>query len=114
MLQVLGRQKHLGRMVAERRQRSLVGLDQQALTDGGHCLKVRQVDGPLREAQTPHSGAYRSGTYQHHFPARLKDLMQLFGKLGNTFLVELPILTSQHLRADFNYDCRGRRGDFLA
>ena len=48
VFEVLGRQQDLGGVVAVGRKGPLVGLDQQALPDGGHGLEVGQIGGPLR------------------------------------------------------------------
>ena len=81
MFKVLGRQQHLGRMAAMAVQRLLVGLDQGALADGGHGLKLGNIGGAFFQSQPAHAGSDGPGTDQHHFPARRHGVMDLVGEL---------------------------------
>ena len=60
VFEVLGRQQDLGGVVAVGRKGPLVGLDQQALADGGHGLEMGQIGGPLGHAQPAHAGPDRA------------------------------------------------------
>ena len=114
VFEVLGRQQYLGGVVAIGRKGPLVGLDQQALPDGGNGLEPRQIGRPLRHTQTPHSCANRPGTDKHDFPAAGDHVVQLPGKLVDAGLIELAIVAGQDLRADFDDERGGEGRDFLS
>ena len=55
MFQVLGGQQHLGGVMAVVQKRPLVGLDQQALADGGDGLEMGQIGGAGGQSQPTHA-----------------------------------------------------------
>ena len=86
MFEVFGRQQHLGGVAAVLVQRPLVGLDQDALADGGHGLKLGQIGGPALEPQPAHARPHRPGADQHHLAAGRHDVVDLVGELLDPLL----------------------------
>ena len=66
MFEVVGGEQHLGGVMAAAPERPLVGLDQPALADGGHGLKMGQVGRPAPQSQPSHARPHGARADQDH------------------------------------------------
>ena len=104
MLHVFGRQQNLGGMAAVLVQRPFVGLDQNALPDGGDGLQMGQIGGAAGQSQAAHAGAHGPGTDQHHLAAGVHHPMDLLDQIADLLSIELGIRPGQHPGAHFHHD----------
>ena len=113
MLEVFGHQEHLRHMPTPAAERTLPSLDQAALADCSHGLKMGQFGGPLGQADPSHAGPDRAGTDEHHLPTRTTDGIELPAQGLDSQGIEQPVGTREYPGANLDHDQASGRGDLL-